>query len=89
MASTAQSPIKVYEHTKAKVRHAASVKGITQAELLKIAVDEYVANHRENFAELLSEAKEALLGGTSVAVAYALELDDEEMAEIAGPAAPR
>jgi hypothetical protein len=85
MASTAQSPVKVYEHTKAKLRHAASVKGIAQAELLEKAVDEYVANHREDFAQLLGEAKAALLGGSDAAVAYALDLSEDEMAEIAGP----
>ena len=85
MATTAQSPAKLYEHTKAKVRYAAAVRGVSHVELLEKAVDEYVANHREDFAELLAEAKTALLGGTNSAVAFALDLDDGELAEIAGP----
>lgn len=85
MATTAQSPAKLYEHTKAKVRYAAAVQGVSHVELLEKAVDEYVANHREDFVELLAEAKTALLGGANATVAFALSLDDEQLAEVAGP----
>jgi hypothetical protein len=46
----AQSPIKVHEATKEKVRYAALMAGLKQAELVERAVDEYVERHRELFA---------------------------------------
>ncbi len=37
--------------------------GLKQAELVEQAVDKYVERHRDNFADRLERAREALLGG--------------------------
>jgi hypothetical protein len=58
----AQSPIKVHESTKEKIRYAALLSGLQQAELVERAVDEYVERHREEFGHRMERAREALLG---------------------------
>jgi hypothetical protein len=80
----AQSPIKVHESTKEKVRYAASVTGLKQAELVEQAVDEYVKHHREVFAERLERAREALLGGEASALAYSAGATEEDVARLGG-----
>src|SRR5271167_1763192 len=65
----AQSPIKVHEATKEKVRYAALMAGLKQAELVERAVDEYVERHREDFAQRMEQAQRALLGGKSATLA--------------------
>jgi hypothetical protein len=62
----AQSPIKVHEAAKEKVRYAALMADLKQAELIERAVDEYVERHRELFALRMERAQEALLGGKDV-----------------------
>jgi hypothetical protein len=83
----AQSPIKVHEATKEKIRYAASMTGLKQSELVEQAVDEYVERHRERFAERLERAREALLGGEASALAYASGVtgDDVSLAWAASP----
>jgi hypothetical protein len=66
----AQSPIKVHESTKEKVRYAALMSGLQQAELVERAVDEYVERHREEFGRRIERAREALLGGKASTLAY-------------------
>jgi hypothetical protein len=68
----AQSPIKVHEATKEKVRYAALMAGLKQAELVERAVDEYVERHRELFALRMDRAHAALLGGKTSTLAYSL-----------------
>jgi predicted nucleotidyltransferase len=70
----AQSPIKVHESTKEKVRYAALMAGLKQAELVERAVDEYVERHREQFAQRMERAHEALLGGKTSTLADSLDL---------------
>ena len=85
MAKTAQSPIKVYPATKEKLRHAAGLIGCTQAELLDRMLDEFLANHREEFAGRLDEARAALLGDEHDVVAYALGVERSDVDAVAGP----
>jgi hypothetical protein len=73
--SRAQSPIKVHEATKEKVRYAALVSGLKQAELVERAVDEYVDRHRDQFAQRMERAQQALLGGKTSALAYSLGIE--------------
>ncbi|HWX88552.1 MAG TPA: hypothetical protein VNX67_10290 [Solirubrobacteraceae bacterium] len=82
----AQSPIKVHETTKEKVRYAALMAGLKQAELVERAVDEYVERHREDFAQRMEQAQRALLGGKTATLAYSLgveEADVERVGEVA------
>jgi hypothetical protein len=80
----AQSPIKVHESTKEKIRYAASMTGLRQSELVERAVDEYVERHREQFAERLERAREALLGGDASTLACMTGVTEEDVARLGG-----
>jgi hypothetical protein len=80
----AQSPIKVHESTKEKVRYAALLAGLQQAELVEHAVDEYVERHRKEFGQRMERAREALLGGKASALAYATNVNEEKIARLGG-----
>lgn len=80
----AQSPIKVHERTKQKVRYAALMAGIRQAELVERAVDEYVERHHEEFDRRMQHAREALLGGKASALAYASDVSEDDVARLGG-----
>lgn len=89
----AQSSIKVRESTKEKVRDAALMSGLQQAELVERAVDEYIERHREEFGRHMERAREALLGGKASTLAYATGVAEEDVARVGGvsadPANPR
>jgi hypothetical protein len=80
----AQSPIKVHESTKDKIRYAASMSGLKQSEIVEQAVDEYVERHRAEFAARIERAREALLGGEASALAYAAGVSEEDVARLGG-----
>jgi hypothetical protein len=79
-----QSPIKVHESTKEKVRYAASMTGLKQAEIVERAVDEYVERHRADFAARIERARQALLGGEAATLAYMSGLIEEDIARLGG-----
>lgn len=80
----AQSPIKVHEATKEKVRYAALMAGLKQAELVERAVDEYVERHREEFGRRMDRAREALLGGKAAVLAYSAGVSEDDVARVGG-----
>jgi hypothetical protein len=80
----AQSPIKVHEATKEKVRYAALMAGLKQSELVERAVDEYVEHHRADFAQRMEHAREALLGGKATTLAYSLGVDEADVERLGG-----
>lgn len=80
----AQSPIKVHEATKEKVRYAALMAGLKQTELVERAVDEYVERHREDFAQRMERAREALLGGKAATLAYSLGVEEVDVRRVGG-----
>jgi hypothetical protein len=80
----AQSPIKVHEATKEKIRYAALMAGLKQAELVERAVDEYVERHREDFAQRMAQAQQALLGGKSATLAYSLGVEEADVQRVGG-----
>jgi hypothetical protein len=82
----AQSPIKVHEATKEKVRYAALMAGLKQAELVERAVDEYVERHRELFAQRMEHAQKALLGGKTAALAYSVGVGESDVERVGGVA---
>lgn len=82
----AQSPIKVHESTKEKIRYAALMAGLKQAELVERAVDEYVEHHRDQFAQRMDRAREALLGGKASTLAYSLGVNEPDVARVGGVA---
>jgi hypothetical protein len=82
--SRAQSPIKVHEATKEKVRYAALMSGLKQAELVERAVDEYVDRHRDQFAQRMERAQQALLGGKASTLAYSLGIEEADVQRLGG-----
>ena len=82
----AQSPIKVHEATKQKVRYAALMVGLKQAEVVEQAIDEYVERHREEFTRRMEQAREALLGGKESTLAYTLNVDEADVQRVGGVA---
>jgi hypothetical protein len=82
----AQSPIKVHEATKEKVRYAALMAGLKQTELVERAVDEYVERHREDFAQRMEQARGALLGGKAATLAYSVDVDATDVERVGGVA---
>ena len=80
----AQSPIKVHESTKETVRYAALMSGLQQAELVELAIDEYVERHRAEFTRRMERAREALLGGRAAALAYATGVGEDDVARVGG-----
>lgn len=87
-AKTSDSPIKVYEATKEQVRLAAAVTGLSQASIVETAMNEYVERHEEEFTLGLKKAREALFAGKTAAIAYVLGEDADDVARVAGAAAP-
>ncbi len=84
--ATAQSPIKVYASTKERVRHAALLEGVNQAELVDRAVTEYVERHRDDFTARLDNARTALLGGGDATLAYAAGVSEDDVRRVGGSA---
>lgn len=80
----AQSPIKVHEATKQKVRYAALMVGLKQAEVVEQAIDEYVERHREEFTQRMEQARQALLGGKASTLAYTLGVDEADVERVGG-----
>jgi len=80
----AQSPIKVHEATREKVRYAALMAGLKQAELVERAVDEYVERHRDQFALRMERAQQALLGGKASTLAHSLGIAETDVQRLGG-----
>lgn len=82
--ATVQSPIKVYEITRERIRHAALLAGCNQAEFVDRAVAEYVERHRDEFAQRMESAREALLGGKALTLAYSLGVNEDDVLRVGG-----
>ena len=80
----AQSPIKVTDLTKERIRVAAGTAGITQAEFVDRAVNEYIERHSDELFEGLRRAREVLQSGRNASVAYVLGVDEGRIDQIAG-----
>lgn len=82
--ATAQSPIKVYEATKERIRHGSLLAGCNQAEFVDRAVAEYVERHRDDFAVRLDRARETLLGRPVATIAHATGSTEADIERIGG-----
>jgi hypothetical protein len=68
------SPVKVSEETKERIRIAAAVSGRSQADILDAAVDEYITRHAQDFATGLKRARATLFEGQEAHVAYLMTM---------------
>lgn len=62
--------IKVSEVTRERVRLGAAICGVTQAEFVARAVNEWLENHRGDFRDRVERAREALLGDDEAMLRY-------------------
>jgi hypothetical protein len=68
------SPVKVSEQTKERLRIAAAVSGTSQGDILDAAVDEYISRHAQEFATGFKRAGAALFEGEEAHVAYLMSM---------------
>ncbi len=79
-----QSPIKVSEHTKERIRYLAALTDVTQAEIVDRAVEEYAARHAQAIAEGIERARAVLAAGDVAIASHLLGVPAEDIQRIAG-----
>ncbi len=79
-----QSPIKVSEQTKERIRYLAALADVTQAEIVDRAVEEYAARHADAIAEGIERARLVLARGDVAIAAHLLGVPAEDIQRIAG-----
>jgi predicted transcriptional regulator len=79
-----QSPIKVSEQTKERIRYLAALADVTQAEIVHRAVEEYAVRHADAIGEGIERARLVLAGGDVAIAAHLLDVPAEEIQRIAG-----
>jgi predicted transcriptional regulator len=80
-----QSPIKVSEQTKERVRYLAALTDVTQAEIVDRAVEEYAVRHADAVAEGIERARAVLAGGDVAIASHLLDMPAEDIQRIAAP----
>ncbi|HEY4020890.1 MAG TPA: hypothetical protein VGM75_19520 [Pseudonocardiaceae bacterium] len=82
--ATSTAPVKVDQETHELIAHAATAMGISQKDLLAVAVREYLTTHREEIRESLRRTM-AVLDGTDASRVSALTgLSPERLDELGG-----
>jgi predicted transcriptional regulator len=79
-----QAPVKVYAHTKDRIRYLAALTDATQAEIIDRAVSEYAARHADEIAKGIERAREVLAGGDVASAAYLLGESVEAVERVSG-----
>ena len=79
-----QSPVKVWNTTKERIRWAATALRRSQAEVVDEAVTDYIARHQGELSAGIKNAHEALLQGPVAAAAYVMEEDPERIQALFG-----
>jgi predicted transcriptional regulator len=79
-----QSPIKVSEQTKERIRYLAALADVTQAEIVDRAVEEYAARHADAIAEGIERARLVLAGGDVAIASHLLGVPAEDIQRVAG-----
>jgi predicted transcriptional regulator len=81
---TSQSPIKVSEATKERIRYLAALTDATQAEVVDRAIREYAARHADAIATGIERARSVLAGGETAIAAHLLDVPVEDIERVAG-----
>jgi len=79
-----QSPIKVSEATKERIRYIAALTDATQAEVVDRAVEEYAARHADAIKAGIERARSVLAGGDAAIAAHLLDVPVEDIERVAG-----
>jgi predicted transcriptional regulator len=81
-----QSPIKVNERTKDRIRYLAALTDSTQADIVDRAVTEYAARHADAVAVGIEKARSVLADGDVAIAAHLLGASAESVGRVAGAA---
>jgi predicted transcriptional regulator len=79
-----QSPIKVSEATKERIRYIAALTDATQAEVVDRAIEEYAARHADAIQAGIERARSVLAGGETAIAAHLLDVPAEDIERVAG-----
>jgi predicted transcriptional regulator len=79
-----QSPIKVSEATKERIRYIAALTDATQAEVVDRAVEEYAVRHADAIQAGIERARSVLTGGETAIAAHLLDVPVEDVERVAG-----
>jgi predicted transcriptional regulator len=79
-----QSPIKVNERTKERVRYLAALTDLTQAEVVDRAVSEFASRHVDDITKGIDRAREVLGAGDAAIAALLLGEPVEVVEGVAG-----
>jgi predicted transcriptional regulator len=79
-----QSPIKVSEATKERIRYIAALTDATQAEVVGRAVAEYAARHADAIQAGIERAHSVLAGGDTAIAAHLLDVPAGDIERAAG-----
>ena len=79
-----QSPIKVSEATKERIRYLAALTDATQAEIVDRAVAEYAARHTDAIQAGIERARSVLAAGETAIAAHLLDVPAEDIERVAG-----
>jgi predicted transcriptional regulator len=79
-----QSPIKVNERTKERVRYLAALTDLTQAEVVDRAVSEFASRHADDITKGIDRAREVLGAGDAAVAALLLDEPRDAVERVAG-----
>ena len=69
-----QSPIKVNEETKERIRYLAALIDTTQAGVVDLAVEEYAVRHADLIEKSIDHARSVLASGDAAIAAHLLDV---------------
>ena len=69
MTALATRPIRIYEEDHAPLRLIAEIEGRGPADIVHVALSEYLANHRDVLAATFADAQKAIAAGDITALA--------------------
>lgn len=81
---SSQSPIKVGESTKERIRYLATVANLTQGEVVDRAIQEYAVRHADMIEKGLDHARTVLAGGDAALASYLLNVPTERIQRVSG-----
>jgi predicted transcriptional regulator len=82
--SAAQHAIKVRSETKEQVKAAALALEKSQAEIVGLAIEEFLGRHADELRAGLDQARSALANGQSATVGYLLDVPAEDIRRLGG-----
>ena len=81
-----QSPIKVNEETKERVRYLAALVDTTQADVVDRAVQEYAVRHADLIEKGIDRARSVLASGDAALAAHLLGRSFDDVQRVSGGA---